>query len=155
MTRVTLCEFEGVPDTRPERWQRWHILTVGESGFSMLDIYGRLQRGLDIEVIRNFATRINEYDESGTLHPRAPISAIPRRFFRDQAQSTDPRVMQEFERHVTEFVEANRRTIKAANVLVDFHVSPASVPLRYIEATERIFRSEGPDSPVKEVVIFT
>ena len=132
-----------------------HILTAGGTGFSMLDIYGRLERGLDIEVIRNFADRINEDDESGTLHPRAPISAVPQRFFRDQSDSIDPSVLNDFKRHITEFIEANRRTILASRILVDFHVSPAPVPPRYIEATEEVFRLTWQDTPVAEVVIFT
>jgi hypothetical protein len=142
-------------DTTAQRWRDWHILTVGEAGFSMLDIYGRLQHGLDIDVIRNFADRINEDDESGTLHPRAPISAVPCRFFRDQSDSIDPSVLNDFKRHITEFIEANRKTILASRILVDFHVSPAPVPPRYVEATEEVFRLAGQNTPVAEVVIFT
>lgn len=141
-------------DTTPQRWTGWHILTVGESGFSMLDIYGRLQHGLDIEVIRVFADRINEHDESGSLYPKAPLSAVPRRFFRDQADSTDSSVMNDFKRHISEFIELNRKTIHASRILVDFHVSPASVPRHYIEATEEIFRLSGQDGGIEEVVIF-
>lgn len=63
--------------------------------------------------------------------------------------------MRDFKRHITEFIEANRRTILASNILVDFHVSPEPVPLRYIEATKEVFRLAAQDSPVKEVVIFT
>ena len=143
------------PDNDAQRWMDWHILTVGESGFSMLDIYGRLQRDLDIEVIRKFAARINEDDESGTLHPLASISAVPCRFFRGQADSLDPSVMIDFKRHITDFLEANRRTILASRILVDFHVSPSPVPPRYVEATEERFRLAGQDNPVAEVVIFT
>jgi hypothetical protein len=142
-------------DTTAQKWVDWHILTVAEAGFSMLDIYGRLNRGLDIDVIRNFADRINKGDESGTLHPRAPISAVPCRFFRDQSDSIDPSVLSDFKRHITEFIEANRRTILASRILVDFHVSPAPVPPRYIEATEEVFRLAGQYTPVAEVVIFT
>jgi hypothetical protein len=143
------------PDNNAQRWMDWHILTVGESGFSMLDIYGRLQRGLNIEVIRQFAARINETDESGTLYPRATISAVPCRFFRDQAESLDHSVMVDFKRLVTDFLEANRRTILASRILVDFHVSPAPVPSRYIDATEDVFRLAVPNNPVTEVVIFS
>ena len=142
-------------DTSLQRWRDWHILTVAEAGFSMLDIYGRLNRGLDIDVIRNFADRINKDDESGTLHPRAPISAVPCRFFRDQSDSIDPSVLNDFKRHITEFIVANRKTILASLILVDFHVSPAPVPPRYVEATEEVFRLAGQNTPVAEVVIFT
>lgn len=121
----------------------------------MLDIYGRMQRGLDIDLIRKFANRINETDESGTLYPQAPISAVPNRFFRDLATSSDPVVLADFKRHIGEFLAANRRTIRAEKVLVDFHVASGPVPLQYVEAVEEVFRGEGPESPVKQVVIFT
>jgi hypothetical protein len=142
-------------DTTAQRWTGWHILTVGEAGFSMLDIYGRLQRGLDTEAIRAFADRINENDEPGSLHPRVPISAIPRRFFRDQADVVDLAVLNEFKRHISDFIEVNRTQIGASRILVDFHVSPAAVPLRYIDATEELFRLTEQDGVVEEVVIFT
>ncbi len=144
-----------IQNTTAERWTGWHILTVGEAGFSMLDIYGRHQHGLDINVIRSFADRVNERDELGSLHPQAPISAIPHRFFRDQEKSNDFSALNEFKRHISEFIEANRKTIRASRILVDFHVSPEPVPHRYIEATEEIFRLAGQNDLIKEVVIFT
>lgn len=141
-------------DTASNRWAGWHILTVAEAGFSMLDIYGRNQHGLEIEVIRQFADRVNERDEAGSLHPRAPISAVPRRFFREQADSSDPAVMNDFRRHVLEFLVANQATIHAQRILIDFHVSSSSVPSRYVDATEEVVRLHG-QHPIREVVIFT
>lgn len=142
-------------DSTPERWVGWHILTVAEAGFSMLDIYGRHQNGLDIEVIRQFADRVNERDEAGSLHPRAPISALPRRFFREQENSLDPTVLNDFKRQLTEFLGANQGTICARRILVDFHVCPASVPRCYVDATEEVFRLHEQDESIQEVVIFT
>lgn len=141
-------------DTTVSRWAGWHILTVAESGFSMLDIYGRLQHGLETELIRQFAGRINERDEAGSLHPRAPISAVPRRFFREQEKSRDPEVVDDLKRHILEFVIANKKEIHAQRILIDFHVSPASVPSRYVDAAEEVLRLHGRDS-IQEVVIFT
>lgn len=141
-------------DTAPNRWSDWHILTVAESGFSMLDIYGRNQHGLDIQVIREFADQVNARNEAGSLHPRAPISAVPRRFFREQAESNDPAVMNDFRRHIFEFLVANQTTIHAQRILIDFHVSPASVPSRYVDVTEEVVRLHG-QHPIQEVVIFT
>ncbi len=57
-------------DSTRERWAGWHILTVAEAGFSMLDIYVRSQNGLDIEAIRQFADQVNERDEAGSLYPK-------------------------------------------------------------------------------------
>jgi hypothetical protein len=140
-------------DTASNRWAGWHILTVAESGFSMLDIYGRNQHGLDIEVIRQFADRVNARDEAGSLHPIAPISAVPRRFFREHADSNDPAVMNDFRRHILEFLVANQTRIHAQRILIDFHVSPASVPPCYVDATEAVVRLHGQHS-IQEVVIF-
>ncbi len=141
-------------DVTANRWAGWHILTVAEAGFSMLDIYGRNQHGLDIEVIRQFADRVNERDEVGSLHPYAPISAVPRRFFREQENSSDPAVVDDLKRHIREFLVANQNTIHAQRILIDFHVSPALVPSRYVDAVEEVFRLYGQDS-IQEVVIFT
>ena len=141
-------------DTTANRWAGWHILTVAEAGFSMLDVYGRHQHGLDIEVIRQFADRVNEQDEAGSLHPRAPISAVPRRFFREQENSTDPAVVNNLKRCIVEFLAANQNTIHAQRILIDFHVSPASVPPRYVDVAEEAVRLHGQTS-IQEVVIFT
>jgi hypothetical protein len=144
-----------VQDSTPEKWAGWHIITVAEAGFSMLDIYGRHQNGLDIEVIRQFADRVNVQDKVGSLHPRAPISAIPQRFFREQVNSLDPKVLNDFKRQLTEFLGANQGTICARQILVDFHVCPAPVPRSYIDATEEVFRLHEQDESIQEVVIFT
>jgi hypothetical protein len=141
-------------DTTAERWAGWHILTVAEAGFSMLDIYARFQHGLDIEVIRQFADRINDHDETGSLHPRAPISAVPRRFFRGQENLDDASVVNVLTRYITEFLVANRDTIHAQKILIDFHVSPASVSLRYLDVAEEVVRLHGQGS-IQEVVLFT
>lgn len=135
-------------------WRGWHILTVAEAGFSMLDIYGRHHNGISIEAIQQFADRVNQTDESGTLYPRAPISAVPRRFFRELSSSHDPDVLNDFKRHIRDFLAANASTIHADRVLVDFHVSSSPVPLDYLYAAEEVFRDQRPDATLEEVVIF-
>ncbi len=142
-------------DSTRERWADWHILTVAEAGFSMLDIYGRSQNGLDIEVIRQFADQVNERDEAGSLHPRAPISALPRRFFREEENSLNPTVLNDFKCQIAKFLSANQGTIRAQRILVDFHVSPAPVPRRYVDATEEVFHLNNHDQSIHEVVVFT
>ena len=137
-----------------EDWRSWHILTVAEAGFSMLDIYGRHHQGLDIAVVQEFADRVNRTNESGSLHPRAPISAVPRRFFRDLDSNDDPSVLADFKCQVRDFLAANASTIRATRILVDFHVSPSPVPTKYLDATEDVFREES-DGIIQEVVIFT
>ena len=86
--------------------------------------------------------------------PRAPISAVPRRFFRELSSSHDPDVLNDFKRHIRDFLAANASTIHADRVLVDFHVSALPVPLQYLYAAEEVFRDQRPDATLEEVVIF-
>lgn len=131
----------------------WHILIVGEAGFSMLNFYSKRVGGLQGVDLSLFADRINAMDEAGSLHPRAPISAIPRRFFRDHEYDLDPSVLDDFRRCVTEFIEANRTVIRATRILVDLRVSPSPIPRRYVRAVQEDFRASDDDGLVVTVLI--
>jgi hypothetical protein len=136
------------------RFQEWHKLVVAEAGFSMLDIYGRHKHGIDIEVIREFADSVNRRNEGGSLHPKAPISALPRKYFREIEDSDIPRHIPEFRRDFSEFIAANRQTIKAKQVLIDLHVSPRPVAAQYFSAIEEILKTQKDEAGIDEVVIF-
>jgi hypothetical protein len=135
-----------------DRWADWHILTVAEVGFSMLTVYGGHHHGLGDEVLERFAGEVNERDEGGTLHPRAPISALPRRFFRDVGAGDEEAAVADFERQLVAFLGANRDAIRARRLLVDLHVSADPVPPRYLEVTVAALRREGADL-LDEVVL--
>ena len=75
------------------------------------------------------------------------------RFFRKQENSSDPADVEDLKCLIRAFLEANNNTIHAQRLLVDFHVSPAAVPTRYIVAAEEVLRMHGQDS-IQEVVIF-
>lgn len=92
-----------------------HVVVFAEAGFSKLDVYGRDQAGLSLEELRSFAGEVNRRGEVGTLHPKAPISAIPRAAIRE---SSDPERVARF---VTELLEALLAHGLAREVLyVDF-----------------------------------
>jgi hypothetical protein len=134
-----------------EKSSEWHVLTVAEDGFSMLTIYSQ-HHNLDNRTIRSFADRVNFQDMSGSLYPDAPISALPRRFFREQAENMDPNILNEFQQHVIEFLTVNESTINAQKILIDFHVSPAPVPERYTQATVELLHKLN-QSLIQEVII--
>ena len=143
------------PNADSEDYQNWHKLVVAEEGFSMLNIYGRHKHGIAATAIREFADQVNRRNESGSLHPQAPISAVPRKYFRDVAESDIPMHLDGFKSCIREFIDANSRVIHARRILVDFHVSPAPVPLPYIEATELVFKENASPEKIDEIVIFT
>lgn len=91
----------------------FHVLTFAETGFAMLNQYCR-EYGLDNDTIENFSRTVNQRDESGSLHPVAPISAVPRRFIRD-SHAAQPLTDQ-----IIDFLRANQAHIGARNILFDF-----------------------------------
>jgi hypothetical protein len=110
---------------------------------------------LNIEVIQSFADEVNQRNEAGSLHPKAPISAMPRRYFRELEETEIPNRIEEFRKDLSDFIEANQATIHARRILVDFHVSPQAVPTAYVEATEDVFRGTEASNGIDELVIFT
>lgn len=97
----------------------FHVLTFAETGFAMLNIYGE-QFGLDRDTIERFSRQVNRRNESGSLYPKAPISAVPRHFIRDDNNS------ETLAQQIQDFLKANQNHIKAKKLLFDFRagVSP-------------------------------
>lgn len=136
------------------QFQPWHKLVVAEAGFSMLNIYGCHKHGLDTKIIREFADSVNRRNEAGSLHPKAPISALPRRYFREIKDVDIPSYIPEFKKDFSEFLAANRQRIKAKKVLIDLHVSPQPVAAQYLQAIVELLEDESDDGAIEEVVIF-
>ena len=123
-----------------EKQDNWHILTVAESGFSMLSGYAS-EYCIEELALRNFEECVNSTNKSGSLYPKAPISAVPRKYFRELSGSTDPSVLEEFSNHISEFLSANSRTIKTENLVIDFRVSPSPVPEQFITTTVEVLQA--------------
>jgi hypothetical protein len=96
----------------------YHILTFAETGFAVLSNCAK-QFGLGWEITEQFSAQVNETDETGSLHPKAPISAVPRHVIRD---NNDP---DKLARYIVDFLEANERHIKAKRLLIDFRAGLA------------------------------
>lgn len=135
-------------------YRDWHKLVVAEEGFSMLNIYADHAHGVSIELIRRFADTVNSRNEAGSLHPIAPISAIPRSYFRTIEENQSDDHITGFKRKVCSFLESNRISIKASKILIDLHVSSEPVPEQYLKAIEEVFNDFPDDGIVKDVVIF-
>lgn len=142
-------------NTDTDEFLDWHKLVVAEAGFSRLDVYGRRQHGLDIQTIRRFANEVNRRNEPGTLHPKASISAMPRRYFRDVDEADIPEHIGQFRSDLLQIIEANQSTIRASHIVVDLHVSPKPVPETYVQAVEDVLRAHQEDGIIEQVVIFT
>ena len=105
--------------------QGYHVLTYAEEGFAPLNIHAA-PYDLPKEDLVAFAHEVNRRQESGSLHPRAPLSAVPRAVIRDSRNT------QALAGHILEFLAANFDHIKASVLVCDFrtpdlgaHVIPA------------------------------
>jgi hypothetical protein len=127
------------------RLGEFHILTYAEEGFAPLNIHGE-PRGISKALLVSFADEVNRKRESGSLHPRAPISAVPRVFIRNLTDSAA------LSAQIVDFLRANLQTIHAKRVLCDFR-TPRVAPY-VVSAIEDAMRSPEAEE-IDEVVIMS
>ena len=89
-----------------------HFVTYAEIGFSPLSILTRDK--LSPRDVQAFADCVNQRNEMGSLHPRLPISAVPRNWIRG------PRDDSALESSLREFLILNRSVLLAGTIVVDF-----------------------------------
>ena len=135
-----------VHKTQKEIWPHraeYHVLTYAEEGFAPLNIHGK-PAGVSKEQLVAFASHVNERFETGSLHPAAPISAVPRALVRDMQDVSALRDQ------IIYFLRTNIQTIKATKLICDFRTS--GVPSFAVNAIELALRN-AESSILEEVVI--
>lgn len=132
--------------TQAEIWPNrgdYHVLTYAEEGFSPLDIHGR-PMGIDKDQQVAFCGRVNGRFETGSLFPRAAISAVPRSLIREGQDANA------LAKHIADFLKANVQTIKATKIICDFRTPKvAAFVVGAIEAAMKL----PAGSVIDEVVI--
>ena len=116
----------------PQRHE-FHVLTYAEEGFAPLNEHTK-SFGIEKENLVSFADEINARNESGSLHPLAPVSAVPRALLRDQKDANALSLC------IEEFYKINAFRIHAKKVLLDFRTPNVE---RFVQrAVEMSLRSE-------------
>jgi len=124
--------------TQDAIWPRrkaFHVLTYAEGGLAPLSLYAR-EYGIDSTTLSDFADDVNRLGEPGSLHPRAPVSAVPRALVR---AAEDPIALRD---QIVAFLHANEATIHAGRLLLDFR-TPAVAPF-VVTAIELALVSAAP-----------
>jgi hypothetical protein len=121
----------------------FHVLTYAEDGFSPLTIHAK-HFGLDLEQSRTFANAVNDLNNVGSLHPQAPISAVPRELVRNRQDASSLAIS------ICQFFLHNRESIKSRRLVFDFRTP--SVPVFVIEALNLAIESDV-DNGLEEVLI--
>lgn len=130
------------PSEVRDKLDQFHILTYAEDGFSPLDIHAR-RLGIDRELVKSFVSEVNDRSSVGSLHPQAPISAVPRELVRDRLD------VDALAASIGEFLHVNRETIKARRLAFDFRTP--SVPEFTVAALNSAMRAQ--ESGLEEVLI--
>jgi len=130
----------------------WHFLTVADPGFSALTSFAE-EYGIDRMLMDEFIDKVNNTNQTGSLHPNAPLSAIPCKYIRELSNSSDQYVLDEFKSHIDEFLSSNSKVIKSENLAIDLRVSPSPIPQQYIDATVEALKAYK-GKLLKKVIIF-
>lgn len=97
-------------------WPRrceFHVLTYAEEGFAPLNQHTR-DAGVTKEELVAFADDVNRRSESGSLFPKAPVSAVPRSLLRERREAEALCLC------IEEFYRINAVKVGATKVLLDF-----------------------------------
>jgi len=129
-----------------EFWPRrheFHCLTYAEEGFAPLNEF---VKGSDItrDQLTIFADKVNSHNIGGSFFPIANVSAVPRSCVRDSEGHLELRL------HIDNFLEANKKSIHAKNLVIDLGVPEVSrVTHQIIEDMAK----DGRFDDFKEVVV--
>lgn len=123
-----------VVNSRDEIVGEYHVLTYAENGFSPLDIHAS-RLGLDPEKVRAFAEAVNAHSEVRSLHPYAPISAVPQCLVRESQDAAALTAC------IRSFFRTNRETLHAQRLVFDFRTP--FVPEFTVEALTLAIEYEG------------
>lgn len=96
----------------------FHLLTFAETGFAVLSVCAE-EFGIESNLIEEFSKKVNQKNEIGSMHPKAPISAIPRHCIRDDFDSVT------LAEQIRGFLTVNKDQIKAKKLLIDFSAGVA------------------------------
>ena len=104
---------------------RYHILTFAETGYAILNHFTD-DFNIDRQICESFSDAINQRDEASSLYPKAPISAVPRRYIRDMEDSAA------LANQIVDFLKANYTVIHAKKLYIDFRACVAPFVLEAI-----------------------
>lgn len=92
-----------------------HIVAFAEEGLSFFKAYCEFALGFSVREGVAFCDRINRTDRTGTLWPHGKLTAMPKRFFRDEKWDGDG-----FQRCLRDAFIANRDKCKSRHLVFQF-----------------------------------
>lgn len=109
---VTSEEFDYIPSIKDKSV---HVIAFAEEGFSFFKAYCELALGFSMERAKILCEQINQADEARTLWPKGTLTALPKRFFRDETWDK-----KNFSRCIRDAFIANRDQCKSLHLAFMF-----------------------------------
>ena len=110
-----------------------HVVTFAESGLSFFRSYCDFAYNISWDEIDKYVDQVNKANETGTLHPKANITALPRHFFRESVTDSgngypenDLRIC------IRDAFIAERDHIKSGLMILEFTCS--KIPYKLVES---------------------
>jgi hypothetical protein len=114
-----------------------HVVTFAETGFSAFKACCDVAYNIPWDEIEEYAGRINNTNETGTLYPKANITALPLHFFREPITNSIPGYSEDdFKICVRDAFIAERDHIKSGLMIFEFTCSDISYELVYTICTD-------------------
>jgi hypothetical protein len=141
------------PDNNFDKWRDWYVITIAKSHNAALEVYAWGLYRVDVETIEKFSAEVNDSYTANSLYPKAPVSAVPLRYFFIMGEAYFKQYIDDFRRHMKECLEINRTQIHAKKILIDFHRDSNNVWECYLAEAEKAMEEFLADDEVDEVAL--
>ena len=109
-----------------------HVVTFAEIGLSNFRTFCDFAYNISWDDIEKYADQVNKANETGTLHPKANITALPRHFFRESVtDSGNGYPENDLRKCIRDAFVAERDHIKSGFMILEFTCSDISYELVY------------------------
>jgi hypothetical protein len=124
-----------------------HVVAFAEEGFSHFKALAEFSLGFTNQQAVAFCKRVNDADETGTLFPRGKLTAMPKRFFRDERWDDDG-----FRRCLRDAFVANRDHCKSNQLVFQFSCVQLHLDNLFEEVKEMAVQ-EFSDSGIEQITV--
>ena len=109
-----------------------HVVTFAESGLSFFRSYCDFAYNISLDEIDKYVDQVNKANETGTLYPKANITALPRHFFREPITNSTPGYSEDdLKICIRDAFIVERDYIKSGLMILEFTCSDISYELVY------------------------
>jgi hypothetical protein len=124
-----------------------HVIAFAEEGFSFFKAYCEFALGFSVQQGVAFCRKVNDADETGTLWPRGNLTAMPKRFFREEKWDETG-----FRRCLRDAFIANRDYCKSSRMVFQFSCVQLHTN-RYVDEISDMASAEFSEELIEHITV--